>query len=116
MNFNLVTYSIYLLITSLIIVKVGFICYKNGNIFVMNLVPNDKEFCIRINKALLVGYYLINIGYVVISLSYWKSINSILELIESITMRTAIIIGILAILHYFNLFWLTKFIKKIKPL
>ncbi len=114
MNFNLLTYSIYLLITALIIIKVGFICYKNGNIFVTNLIPNDKEFCTRINKMLLVGYYLINIGYVVISLSDWKKINSFLQMVESISKHTAIIISILALLHYFNLFWITKFIKKIK--
>ena len=116
MNFNLITYSIYILIISLIIIKVGFICYKNGNIFVMHLIPNDKEFCIRINKMLLVGYYLINIGYAIISLSDWKPITSVIELIESIAIHIAIIIGILAVLHYFNLFWLTKFIKKIKSL
>ncbi len=114
MNLNLITYSIYILITVLIIIKIGLICYKNGNIFVAYLIPDDKEFCLRINNMLLIGYYLINIGYTVITLSGWTTINSNAQMIESLSKHIAIIICILAILHYFNLFWITKFIKNIK--
>ncbi len=114
MNLNLIAYSIYLLLASLIIIKVGFICYKNGNVFVTHLIPNDKEFCIRINNLLLTGYYLINIGYAVITLSGWSSINSFEQMMESISKQIAIITCILATLHYFNLFWITKFIKNFK--
>ncbi|WP_298542991.1 hypothetical protein [uncultured Aquimarina sp.] len=114
MNLNLITYSIYILITVFIIIKVGLICYKNGNIFVAHLVPDDKDFCLRINNMLLIGYYLINIGYTVITLSEWTTIYSISQMVESLSKHTAIIICILAILHYFNLFWITKFIKNIK--
>jgi len=114
MNLNLVTYSIYIFITAFVIIQVGFICYKNGNVFVTHLIPNDKEFCLRVNKILLVGYYLINIGYAVITLSEWNTITSIDQMIESTAKNIAIIICILAILHYFNLFWITKFIKTIK--
>ncbi|MBQ4803417.1 hypothetical protein J8L88_11205 [Aquimarina sp. MMG015] len=114
MNLNLVTYSIYILITVFIIIKVGLVCYRNGNIFVTHLVPNDMDFCLRVNNILLLGYYLINIGYTVITLSDWTTVNSISQLIESLSRNTAIIICILAILHYFNLFWITKFIKNFK--
>ncbi|WP_344925679.1 hypothetical protein [Aquimarina addita] len=104
----------YLTITALLIIKVGQRCYQHGNTFVMHLVPGDKDFCLRINNILLIGYYLINIGYAVITLSGWSTINSIEQMIESISNRTATIICILAVLHYFNLFWITKFIKNIK--
>jgi len=114
MNLNLITYSIYLLITASIIIKVGFICYQNGKVFVTNLIPNDTAFCLRINNMLLAGYYLINIGYVVLTLSNWTIINSIHEIIESVCRHTATIVYTLALLHYFNLFWITKFIKNIK--
>lgn len=114
MNLNLITYGIYLLITVFIIIKVGLICYRNGNIFVAHLVPDDKDFCLRVNNVLLIGYYLINIGYTVITLSDWTTVISISQMIESLSKNTAIIVCILAVLHYFNLFWITKFIKNIK--
>lgn len=114
MNLNILTYILYLIITAFIIIKVGRICYQNGNIFVMYLIPNDANFCLRINNLLLVGYYLINIGYTVITISGWSRITSIHQMIESIATHSAIIICILAVLHYFNLFWITRFIKNSK--
>jgi len=114
MNLNLIAYSIYITITVFIIIKIGRICYRNGNVFVLHLIPNDKEFCLRINKMLLLGYYLINIGYTIITLSGWTSIRSVLQMIESLSTNIAMILSILAVLHYLNLFWITKFIKKIQ--
>ncbi len=114
MNLNLIAYCIYFFITAIIIIKIGSICYINGKTFIINLIPEDVEFCSRVNNLLLMGYYLLNIGYTILTLSKWDIINTSAELIEAISFNTAKIICMLAILHYFNLFWLTKFIKKIK--
>ena len=37
MNLNLIGYAIYLLITIVIIINVGRICYQNGNVYVAQL-------------------------------------------------------------------------------
>lgn len=113
MSLNLIAYSIYLFINGIIIIKVGSICYHNGNIFVANLILNDVSFCLRINNMLLTGYYLLNIGYMIVTISHWSTIHTITQMAEAISSHTATIICILAILHYFNLFWITKFIKTI---
>ena len=42
MNLNITGYFIYLSITIFIILRVGKICYKNGNIFVAELIPEAK--------------------------------------------------------------------------
>ncbi|EZH72601.1 hypothetical protein ATO12_20920 [Aquimarina atlantica] len=114
MSLNIIAYSIYIFITAFIIIKVGLICYQNGNIFVTHLIPNDTEFCIRINNILLIGYYLLNIGYAIITLSGWPTLQTITQMVEVIFNRMGIIIYTLAGLHYFNLFWITKFIKNFK--
>jgi len=114
MNYNLIAYGIYFIIISLIIMKIGQICYTNGNVYVAHLMPNDIDFCQRINAILLVGYYLFNIGYAVFVISNWETISSLAQMIQVIAKHTAIIIFLLAGLHYFNLYWITKFIKQIK--
>ncbi|MEE1896743.1 hypothetical protein V1389_00250 [Flavobacterium rakeshii] len=113
MNLNILTYVIFLLIIVYIIVVVGKICYKNGNIYVLELLHGDKELCLRINKILLVGYYLVNIGYAAMTLLNWETVNTFKQLIETIAVKSAIIITILCILHYLNIFILTKYIQKI---
>ena len=113
MNFNILGYIIFLTITIYIIIIVGKICYQNGNIFVLNLIPDHEELCQQINKILLIGYYLINIGYCAMNLISWSIISNITQLAEIIASKTAIIVGILAILHYLNIFILTNYIEKL---
>ena len=113
MNLNIIGYIIYLSITALIIIKVGNICYTNGNIYVSQLIPYHEDLCLKINQILLSAYYLINLGYCAITLVQWNTITTYTELLEVITFKTAIIICSIAILHYFNIILLTKQVKKL---
>lgn len=113
MNLNIIGYAIYLIITTIMITRVGKICYKNGNIYVAQLIPNHEEMCQKINQLLLVGYYLLNIGYCAMTLISWKRIENPTQLIEIITSKSAIIIITIAIMHYINIILLTNYIKKL---
>lgn len=113
MNYNIIAYGIYLSITVFIIVVVGKTCYRNGNIYVLALIPEHADLCHRINSILLIGYYLINIGYATTTLISWQKINLLTELVEIIAMKTAIIMGILCLLHYLNIFIISNYIQKL---
>ena len=113
MNLNITGYFIYLIITIFIILRVGKICYKNGNIFVAELIPNHADICHKINQVLLMAYYLLNIGYCAMTLISWQKILSSTQLIETIGIKTAIIIFIISVLHYLNIIILTKYIHKL---
>jgi hypothetical protein len=113
MNLNIIAYGIFMLIVAYIIVVVGRICYRNGNIYVLSLMPGHDDLCTRINKILLMGYYLVNIGYAAMTLISWQAITSMPMLIEMIAAKTAIIICILSVLHYTNIFILTNYAKKL---
>lgn len=113
MNHNLTGYAIYLTITAFIILYVGNRCYKNGNVFVLALIPDHKDLCIRINQILLAGYYLINIGYCLISIVNWQTITTADELVETIAVKSATIICLLSALHYLNIFLITNYTRKL---
>ena len=113
MNLNIIGYFIYLSITVFIIVKVGKICYRNGNIYVSELIPNHTELCHKINQVLLMAYYLLNIGYCAMTLISWHKIASINQLIETIGIKASVIIFIISALHYLNIIILTKYIQKL---
>jgi hypothetical protein len=113
MNLNIIGYLIYLSLTSVIIIKVGKLCYDNGNIFVSQLIPNHEELCLQINKMLLIGYNLMNLGYCAMTIISWEKIQSINQLIEIIATKSAIIILTIGFMHYINIILLTKYIKKL---
>ena len=113
MNLNIIGYIIYLTITAIIIIKVGKICYTNGNVFVAQILPNHEDLCLKINQVLLIAYYLFNLGYCAVTLIQWKTIISYTQLFETIAFKTSIIIISIALLHYFNIFIITKQVKKL---
>ena len=113
MNLNIIGYVIYLLITTFIIINVGKICYRNGNIYVAQLIPKHEDLCQKTNQVLLIGYYLLNLGYCGMTIISWDKIISYSQLVEVISIKTATIICIIAILHYFNIYIITKYIQKL---
>ena len=112
-NYNILGYSIFLLIITFMILVVGKICYRNGNVFVAELIPDHMELCQQINQVLLVGYYLVNIGYCAITLVDWENIATIQQLVEALATKIATIAFILSFLHYTNIFILTNYIQKL---
>lgn len=113
MNLNVIGYSIYLILTTTIILKVGSICYNNGNIFIKNLLRENIELSIQINKILLIGYYLLNIGYSAVTIITWNKIETNVHLLEIISEKISTIILIIAIMHYTNIYLIKKFIHKL---
>jgi len=113
MNFNILGYAIYLLVTVFIIVRVGKICYENGNIFVAQLIPHHTDLCHKINHVLLVAYYLLNMGYCAATLIGWQQILTLEQLIAIIAFRTGIIVLFLSLMHYFNIYMITKYVQKL---
>ena len=113
MNLNIVGYCVYIILTALIIFKVGKLCYVNGNIFVAQLIPNHADLCLKVNQVLLIAYYLFNLGYCAITLIQWKTIVNFSQLFETIAIKTSIILFLIGTLHYFNILILTKQVKKL---
>lgn len=115
MNYNTISYSIYALITTYITLVVGYQCYKNGYVYVLSIfiaAPISQA----INKLLLLGYYLTNLGYAITIISTWKNITSLNEMIVELSVKIASIVFILAAMHYMNMivlsFWRKTTIKQ----
>jgi hypothetical protein len=85
---NTLAYIIYLLITYLVTVHVGLAFYRNGRAYILNLLLGDEALTDSINRILLTGYYLLNLGYAAVMISFWKTIETYAELIASIGIMT----------------------------
>ena len=99
---NTIAYIIYLALTYIITVHVGLSLYRNGRIYILRLFE-DETLTNSINKILLTGYYLLNLGYSAIILQTWKTIHTWSELIGSLSYMVGRIMITLSIIHYFNM-------------
>lgn len=100
---NTLAYILYLFITYLITVRVGLIFYRNGRLFILNLLQQDVQLTNFINRILLTGYYLLNLGYAALMLRTWDTITTWTALLVSIGTMTGKIMLTLAMIHFCNM-------------
>jgi len=104
MNYTILTYSLYMPMTVALTVWVASTLFKNGRIFLVGIFNGDEAMADSVNKLLIVGFYLINIGYTVFTLRILGEIDSIQVVIERLSLKVGAIILILGAMHFFNLF------------
>ena len=109
---NTLAYIIYLLITWLITVHIGLIFYRNGRVYILGVFNNDAQLTDFVNKILLVGYYLLNLGYATLMIRLWATITTWTELLVSVCTMIGRIMLCLAVMHFFNMGVIFLFRKK----
>src|SRR5690349_14135703 len=103
MNYNIFSYLIYGCMTIYIIYWVGKLFHRNGRIFILRLFRQNEALTDTTNNLLLLAYYLFNIGYAILQFSFWEHVSGLRSMIASISMKTGLLILILAVTHYFNM-------------
>jgi len=103
MNYNILAYLIFGTITIYIIVWVGKLFHRNGRIFILTLFDQRKEITDTTNNLLLIAYYLFNIGYTILQFSTWGKVSDWSSLISSVSVKTGLLILLLAGLHFNNM-------------
>jgi len=103
MNYNILAYIIFGSITIFIILWVGKLFHRNGRIFILSLFNERKDLTDTTNNLLLVGYYLFNIGYAILQFSTWDKVSDWGSMISSISVKTGLLILLLAGLHFNNM-------------
>lgn len=111
MNFNTTAYGIYILIILFIIIYVGRFFHRKGRVFIVDLMKGDTTYADNLNNILLLAYYLFNIGYAFLKLRTWEYVSGIEILISSLGSNIGLLILILAVTHYFNM-WLIYYLSK----
>lgn len=103
MNLNISAYIAFVFLMVFIIAYVGRYFYTNGRIFIISLLKSNVSLADSINRLLLVGYYLLNIGYTFLKLKNWEKINSLEAWCSSLALNIGTLILILAFMHYGNI-------------
>ncbi|MGE5106057.1 MAG: hypothetical protein ACM3H8_00805 [Sphingobacteriales bacterium] len=104
MNYVIITYCFYMVITISLTIWVARTLFKNGKVFLIDIFHGNRELADSVNNLLLLGFYLINIGYAVYTLREGYPIKGVQEVIERLSIKIGLIILILGSMHFFNLY------------
>jgi hypothetical protein len=99
-----VTYIIYVLISVNLTIWVARTLHKRGAIFLIDAFHGNEALAAAVNHLLVVGFYLINIGFVSLALKTTADINTWREAIEMLSDKLGWVLLTLGGMHFFNLF------------
>lgn len=112
MNAVVVSYMTYVFISALLTVWVGRTLFVNGRIFLLRVFKEDVALTDSVNRLLLVGFYLINFGYVSLALKTREEIPGWRESIELLSFKIGLVLCVLGFMHFFNLLIFSRISKR----
>ena len=98
------SYAVYLAISLLVTVWVARTLHKNGRVFLVEAFQGNAELADSVNHLLVVGFYLVNLGYVALALRTGAALATPREAIELESQKIGWVLLILGAMHFFNIF------------
>ncbi len=80
--------------------------------FLIDAFHGDAALADSVNHLLVVGFYLINIGYVALALSVTQNVDSLRQAIELVSDKVGLVLLVLGFMHFFNLFVFSRIRKR----
>src|SRR5580698_5255891 len=96
-------YVIYLLMSLAVTVWVARTLHQNGRIFLVDAFHGNAELADSVNHLLVVGFYLINVGFVTLALRTTATLDTLRSAIEMVSDKIGLVLLVLGAMHFFNL-------------
>ena len=85
--------------------------HKNGRVFLVDAFRGKEEMADSVNHLLVVGFYLINIGFILLFLRFGTPPETLVNGIEYIATKLGVVLLVLGAMHFFNMLVLVRFGK-----
>ncbi|MCU1232151.1 MAG: integral rane protein [Candidatus Solibacter sp.] len=99
-----ISYVAYLAVSLGVTIWVARSLQKNGRVFLVDAFHGNSELADSVNHLLVVGFYLINTGYVTRALSTTAAVPDARAAIELFSDKIGIVLLVLGVMHFFNLY------------
>ncbi|MGF1677760.1 MAG: hypothetical protein ACFCUX_01050 [Candidatus Methylacidiphilales bacterium] len=98
------TYLIYAAASITMTVWVASTLHRNGKVFLIDAFHGNTEIAASVNHLLVVGFYLINIGFVSLFLKTSEDVLGLRSGIEFFSGKFGVVMVVLGLMHFFNLY------------
>jgi hypothetical protein len=102
------TYIVYIALSIPLTIWVAQTLHKNGRVFLIDSFRGNERLADSVNHLLVVGFYLINIGYVALALKERIAPTDVREVFETISRKIGVVMLVLGGMHFFNILVFSK--------
>ncbi len=104
MTWTVNTYVVYLLVAVPLTVWVARVLSRNGRVFLADVFEDKVELADAVNQLLVVGFYLLNLGVVMLYLRSGSEVADLTGLFEALSVKIGIVMLVLGGVHFCNVY------------
>jgi len=108
-----ITYLLYVAISIGMTIWVAHTLSTNGEIFLVQCFGHNEELARSTNHLLVVGFYLINIGFIAMTVQFGREPETLAEAIRFLSGKVGLAVFVLGAMHFFNMNAIAKFGRKV---
>jgi hypothetical protein len=112
MNTIVACYVIYIALSVALTIWVARTLHRNGRVFLVQAFHGNEQMGDSVNHLLVVGFYLINVGYITLALKYGDKPQTVQEAFEFLSTKIGLVLVVLGGMHFFNMFNFDKMRRK----
>ncbi len=98
----------YLTISIAVTVWVARTLSRNGRVFLIDSFLENEPLADSVNQLLVVGFYLVNLGYVTLALRTGTRPVDLAGAIETVSTKVGVVLIVLGAMHFFNLYLFSR--------
>lgn len=108
-----IAYALYLVIAIGLTVWVARTLSTNGEVFLVECFGHDTTLAKSTNHLLVVGFYLVNLGFILLTLQFGKEPVTIPETVRFLSSKVGLAVVALGAMHFFNMHAIAKYGRKV---
>ncbi len=97
-------YAVYLTVSLAVAVYVSCALYRNGAVFLISAFHGDRELAGSVNRLLVVGFWLVNAGYILLRMSSPDAVWTPRAALELCADKLGLVLMALGVMHFLNMF------------
>ncbi|WP_374011641.1 hypothetical protein [Pseudoxanthomonas koreensis] len=105
-------YALYLTISIGMTIWVARALSSNGEVFLLRSFGQDTELATSTNRLLVIGFYLVNLGFISYRLGNWEV--ETVYLVPEVGSRVGISLLVLGLMHFLNMILIARFGRSVK--
>jgi hypothetical protein len=103
-----IAYVIYLVVSIALTVWVARTLSRNGRVFLADVLHGNEKLADAVNHLLVVGFYLVNLGFVALYLSGDDTIEDARGVFEALSTKLGVVLLVLGVMHLGNVYVLNR--------
>jgi hypothetical protein len=112
MSIVVISYIAYILLSVTLTIWVARTLHHNGRVFLVEAFHGNEHMADSVNHLLVVGFYLINVGYITLALKYGEKPVDVQGAVEFLSTKVGLVLVVLGAMHFFNMFNFDKMRRK----